>query len=117
MHLLEKLPFTHAVEVTHWNSFKMGSFKEQFSIRFQNGNSFWIGAVLNGRKPEYGRVRIDFNPNKVAKHEVFQLILRYLVANTRAMHRAIKRYDLAVDIPVMRQDAFLVKDSRAYLER
>lgn len=117
MHLLETLPFTHAVEVTHWNSFKMGSFKEQFSIRFQNGNSFWLGVVLNGRKPEYGRVRADFNPNKVGGHEVFQLITRYLIANTRPMHRTIKRYDLAVDIPVLRQDAFLVKDSRAYIER
>ena len=33
------------------------------------------------------------------------------------MHRKIRRYDLAVDIPVLRQDAFLVKDSRAYIER
>ena len=117
MHLLETLPFTRAVEVTHWSSFKMGSFKEQFSIRFQNGNSFWIGAVLNGCKPEYGRVRIDFNPNKVAEHEVFQLLLEYLVDNTRPMHRKIRRYDLAADIPVLRQDVFLVKDNRAYIER
>lgn len=117
MHLLETIPFTHAVEVTHWNSFKMGSFKEQFSIRFQDGNSFWIGAVLNGRKPEYGRLRADFNPNKTMDHEVFQLLLGYLIENTRPMHRAIKRYDLAVDIPVLRQNAFLVKDSRAYIER
>lgn len=95
----------------------MGSFKEQFTIRFQDGNSFWVGAVLNGRKSVYGRVRIDYNPNKVSGHESFQLIMRYLIANTRPMHRTIKRYDLAVDIPVLRQDAFLVKDSRAYIER
>lgn len=117
MHLLERLPFTYAVEVTHWNSFKMGSFKEQFSIRFQDGNSFWIGAVFNGRKPEYGRLRADYNPNKVGGHEVFQFIMRYLIANTRPMHRKIRRYDLAVDIPVLRQNAFLVKDNRAYIER
>lgn len=117
MHLLETFPFTHAVEITHWNSFKMGSYKEQFSIRFQDGNSFWIGVVLNGRKPEYGRVRIDFNPNKVAKHEVFQLLLEYLVGNARPMHRVIRRYDLAADIGVLRQDVFLVKDNRAYIER
>lgn len=117
MHLLESLPITHAVEVTHWNSFKMGSFKEQFSIHFQDSNSFWLGVALNGRKPEYGRVRADFNPNKVSEHEVFQLLFGYLVENTRPMHRTIRRYDLAVDIPVLRQDAFLVKDSRAYIER
>ncbi len=33
------------------------------------------------------------------------------------MHRKIRRYDLTVDIPVLRQDAFGVKDSRAYIER
>lgn len=117
MDLLDKLPITHAVKVTHWSSFRPGSFKEQFTIRFQDGNSFWVGAVLNGRKPEYGRVRIDFNPNKVAEHEVFQLLLSYLVSKTRPMHRTIKRFDLAADIPVLRQDVFLVKDSRAYIER
>ena len=117
MHLLERLPFTHAVEVTHWNSFKMGSFKEQFTIRFQDGNSFWVGVVLNGRKPEWGRARLDFNPNKVANHSVFQMVLRQCVSSTRPMSRKTRRYDLAVDIPVLRQDAFLVKDSRAYIER
>lgn len=117
MHLLGNLPITHAVEVTHWDSFRIGSFREQFSIQFQNGTSFWVGAVLNGKKPEYGRVRLDFNPNKVAEHVVFQMLLGYCVGNTRPMHRAITRYDLAADIPVPRQDAFIVKDSRAYIER
>lgn len=117
MHLLGKLPISYAVEVTHWDSFRVGSFREQFTVRFQDGNSFWVGVVLNGRKPEWGRVRLDFNPNKVAGHEVFQLTLQYLLNNTRPMHRTIKRYDLAVDIPVLRQNAFLVKDSRAYIER
>lgn len=117
MHLLGNLPITHAVEVTHWDNFRMGSFREQFTIRFQDGNSFWVGAVLNGRKPEWGRVRLDFNPNKVAHHRVFQMVLWQCVGSTRPMHRKIRRYDLAVDIPVLRQNAFLVKDSRAYLER
>lgn len=117
MSLLDKLPITHAVEVTHWNSFRPGSYREQFSIHFQDGNSFWVGAVLNGHKPNWGRVRMDFNPNKVAEHEVFQLLLSYLVGNTRPMHRTVKRFDLAIDIPVLRQDVFLVKDNRAYIER
>lgn len=117
MTLLDDLPITHAVEVKYWNSFRPGSYREQFSIHFQDGNSFWIGAVLNGRKPEWGRVRMDFNPNKIAEHEVFQLLLSYLVSNARPMHRTIKRYDLAIDIPVLRQDVFLVKDNRAYIER
>ena len=117
MVLLDKLSITHAVEVKYWNSFRPGSFREQFSICFQDGNSFWLGVVLNGRKPEWGRVRMDFNPNKVAGHEVFQLLLSFLVCNTRPLHRTVKRFDLAVDIPVLRPDVFLVKDNRAYIER
>lgn len=118
MGLLDKLPLQYAVEVTHWNSFRPGTFREQFSIRHQDGTSFWLGAVLNGRKPEWGKVRLDFNPNKVAGHAVFVKLLSFLVLHTRPMHRTIKRFDLAVDIPVERFSVFLVKnDARAYLER
>ena len=117
MVLLDRLPVQYAVEVVHWNSFRPGTFREQFSIKHQDGTSFWLGAVLNGRKPEYGRVRLDFNPNKTAGHVVFQKLLSFLVLHTRPMHRTIKRFDLAVDIPVERFSVFLVKDARAYIER
>lgn len=117
MALLDRLPIQYAVEVTHWNSFRPGTFREQFSIRHQDGTSFWLGAVLNGRKPEWGKVRLDFNPNKVAGHSVFQTLLLFLLENTRPMHRTLRRFDLAVDIPVDRFSVFLVKDSRAYIER
>ena len=60
---------------------------------------------------------MDFNPNKVTNHGVFQMVLGQCVSNTRPLHRQTRRLDLAVDIPTARQDAFLVKDSRAYLER
>lgn len=66
MRLLETLSITHAVKATHWDSFRFGSFREQFTIRFQGGSSFWTDVVLHGRKPEWGRVRLDFNPNKIA---------------------------------------------------
>ena len=117
MVLLDVIPTEYAVEIVNWNSFKMGSFKEQFSIRMQDGTSFWIGAVLNGRKPENGRVRLEANPNKVAQHTVFQILLTFLVQNSRVMHRSIRRFDLAVDIPAPRDSVFLVKDRRAYIER
>ena len=117
MILLDALPTKYAVAVVNWNSFKMGSFKEQFSVRMQDGTSFWIGAALNGKKPEYGRVRLEANPNKVAQHTVFQELLAFLVQNSRAMHRTIRRFDLAIDIPAQRYDVFLVKDNRAYIER
>lgn len=117
MKLLDALPMRYAVEVTHWDSFRVGAFREQFTIAHQDGTSFWLGAALNGKKTEWGRVRLDFNPNKVAQHTAFQTLLLFLVKNTRPMHRIIKRFDLAIDIPVDRFDCFLVKDSRAYSER
>ena len=117
MKLLDALPMHYAVSVTHWNSFRIGAFREQFTIAHQDGTSFWLGAALNGKTTEWGRVRLDFNPNKVAQHTAFQTLLLFLVKNTRPMHRIIKRFDLAIDIPVDRFDCFLVKDSRAYSER
>lgn len=117
MVFLDDLPIKYAVNVVYWNSFRPGTFREQFSIQMQDGNSFWLGVVLNGKKPEWGRCRLDFNPNKVAQHEVFQKLLHFLIVNTRPMHRTIKRFDLAIDIPVARFSCFLVKDGRAYIER
>jgi hypothetical protein len=117
MALLDKLPIQCAVNVTHWENFRPGSFRNQFTIQHQDGTSFWVGVVLNGRKPEWGRVRLDFNPNKVAKHTAFQTVLQFMMHNTRPMHRRIRRFDLAVDIPVLRSNVFLVKDNRAYIER
>ena len=40
-----------------------------------------------------------------------------MIRHTRPMHRKIRRYDLAVDIPIERQSVYLVKDARAYYER
>lgn len=117
MKLLDALPMHYAVSVTHWNSFRIGAFREQFTIAHQDGTSFWLGAALNGKATEWGRVRLDFNPNKVAQHSAFQTLLLFLVRNTRPMHRIVKRFDLAVDIPADRFDCFLVKDNRAYSER
>ena len=117
MTLMDRLPIKYAVDVVYWTSLRPGSFRDQFSIKLQDGNSFWCGVVLNGRTMEWGRCRLDFNPNKVAQHEVFQKLLNFLIANTRPMHRHIRRYDLAIDIPVTRYSCFLVKDGRAYIER
>lgn len=117
MVLMDKLPIMFAVNVVHWTSFRIGSFREQFTIEHQDGTSFWIGAALNSNRTEWGRIRMDFNPNKVASHEAFQKLLSFLTIHSRPMHRSIRRYDLAVDIPLDRLDVILVKDQRAYIKR
>ena len=117
MRLLDKLPIQYATDVQHWTSFRMGTYREQFSVRLLDGTSFWVGAALNQAKTNWGKIRIEFNPNKVADSEVFQVVLGYLISHTRPMHRIVRRFDLAVDLPIERMNVFLVKDARAYFER
>lgn len=117
MKLLEQLPLKYAVDVQHWTSFRIGTYREQFSIKMPDNTSFWIGAALNLAKTNWGRTRIEFNPNKVADLEAFQVVFGFLVSRTRPMHRIVRRFDLAVDIPIDRMSVFLVKDARTYFER
>ena len=114
--LLEHMPIKYAVQVTYWFSGKIGTFKHQFKIQMQDGTSFWLGCILNSRRP-VNRFRLDFNPNKTAQHRALQDLLSFLILHTRLHRRTVKRFDLAVDIPVARNDVFLVKDNRAYQER
>lgn len=115
--LLDYLPIRYAINVRPWESFKMGSFRYNATVTFQNGNSFWLGVALNSAKTEWNRVRLEVNPNKCAAHASFLAVLAFLNSNTRSMHTAIKRFDLAVDIPVERENAKLIKDGRVYSER
>lgn len=115
--MVDMLTIRYAVEETAWSSGKIGTFKENVTISFQNGNSFWVGVALNGAKPNWERVRLEFNPNKTANHAAFRDVLGYLNTRCSKMHTAIRRFDLAVDVPVARSDVTLLKDRRVYSER
>lgn len=115
--LLDHLPVRYAIQTRSWENFKIGSFRQNYTIAFQNGNSFWLGVALNSTKTEWNRVRLEVNPNKCATHASFLAVLAFLNGNTRPMHTTIKRYDLAVDIPVERENAKLIRDGRVYSER
>lgn len=115
--LLEMLPIRYAVDVRRWENYKIGSYRINFIISFQNANSFWLGAGLNSVKTEWNRVRLEYNPNKCAAHISFLSVLSFLNKNTRPMHTVVKRFDLAIDVPTERENARLIKDGRAYSER
>lgn len=115
--LLDNLPIRYAISTKPWESFKIGSFRQNYTVTFQSGNSFWLGIGLNSTKTEWNRVRLEVNPNKCAVHASFLEVLNFLNVNSRPMHTGIKRFDLAVDIPVERENARLIKDSRVYSER
>ena len=112
LRVLEKLSMEYCCEVTHWDSLRMGSYKLQFSVALPDGNSFWVGVGLNTTKTYYGRIRLEFNPNKVAGYDCFRKLLGCLNNSSSPVHTSILRYDLAVDFPVLRSNAFLVKDQR-----
>ena len=115
--LLDTMPLTQEIDITHWDSLKIGTYHDQFRLAFKDGSSCWLGCGLMGKKTFWERIRLDFNPNKVCKESAFQELLRHLYACTHQYDRSIKRYDLAVDVPIDRFDCWLVKDNRAYIER
>ena len=116
LRVLEKLSLEYCCEVTHWDSLKMGSYRFQFSVALPDGNSFWVGVGLNTTKTHYGRIRLEFNPNKVAGYDCFRKLLGCLNNSSSPLHTYVVRYDLAVDFPVLRENAYLVKDNRLYSE-
>lgn len=116
LRVLEKLSMEYCCEVTHWDSLRMGSYKLQFSVSLPDGGSFWVGVGLNTTKTHYGRVRLDFNPNKVARYDCFRKLLGCLNSSSSPILMGVVRYDLAIDFPVLRENVYLVKDNRVYTE-
>lgn len=117
VNFLDILPIRFAVATKHWSSFRWASFRENYTIGFRDRNSFWLGVGLNNTKTEYTRTRLEFNPNKCASHAAFLAVLAFLNTHTRPMHTAVRRFDIAADVPVDRKDAKLLKDGRVYSER
>lgn len=117
LNVIDALANKYEVEVISWESLKIGTFREQLSIKLQNGNSFWLGITLNAAKVEWNRCRLEFNPNKIASNDAFVAVHRCMLDNSRSILTRISRFDLAIDIPVPRDQCFLVKDRRKYIER
>lgn len=115
--LIDNLAVQYGVEIIRWTSFKPGTYSEQTSIKQKDGTSFWIGVGLNGKKTAWDRCRVEFNPNKVGSTLAFARVLKYLCSRTFVSQRKVARFDLAIDIPVVREQCFLVKDRRLYIER
>lgn len=100
----------------HWVTFKIGTFRDQFTFDCGDGNTFWVGVGLNeGTGRVTNRVRLEFNPNKVAQNYVFTRVFNCLMSFSKGPP-GIVRFDLAVDFPVLRSDCFLLKDQRRYEE-
>ena len=115
MSLITQMQLSNDVDIQHWISLKTFSFHDNFDFKFCDGTSFWLGVgFVKFGKTDYGRMSIDFNPNKVAEKDALRTLLDYLNATARRDCRSIKRFDLAIDIPTQRKHVLLEKDRRAY---
>lgn len=114
--MLSALDLRYAVNSRHWSSLRIGTFRENLTLTFADGSSFYIGLGLNEVKPNFGRIRIDANPNHCVRHQVFQIILGYLNMTCKKFRTTVRRFDLAIDLEADRADVELLKDHRAYTE-
>ena len=114
--LLSTLDLRYAVNIRHWQSLRIGTFRENFSLSFLDSSSFWLGLGLNEVKQNFGRIRLDVNPNHCVRHQVFQILFGWLNTVCGSFRTTIRRFDLAIDIEACRADVELLKDHRAYTE-
>ncbi len=99
-----------------WITNKIGSFKYQHTFECDGGGSFWVGIGLNeGGKTNIGKARIEFNPNKLWYDEGLQYVLAAIRKHSKDGLKLV-RWDLAVDVPILRESLELLKDKRLYEE-
>ena len=100
-------------EIKNFTNLK--TFKYKFMYNFKNkldDTSFTFGFCFNnGNKTNY-KGFVDFNPNKISKWKYFKMFMEKCRICFKDID--IKRYDLAVDIPVARTFVKLIKDKRSY---
>ena len=103
------------LQFEHWESRKIGTFRQQFDFQCLDGSSFWGGVGLNTAGRVSNRVRLEFNPNKVGRDPSFVRVFNRLRVLSVGPPRFV-RLDLALDVPVLRENIFLLKDRRLYEE-
>jgi hypothetical protein len=108
-------------DITSWQTNKLEKFKFNYSVSCQDGkgtdiNSYYIGISPNWvfKKTEVIDIRMDFNPAKVRYNKNFVNFFNYIKLNSKSYQ--VKRFDLAIDVPVRRDKCYLLKDKREYSE-
>lgn len=107
------------VEFSHWTTYKMGTFRDQFSFTLSCDRSFWLGVGLNGPSGvDTSRARLEFNPNKVGQCRELRWVynLCFDACGGKPFRVSVRRWDLAVDLPGERGEFELLKDGRLYEE-
>lgn len=136
--------FEYNLSSRYYQSLKSYAYRHLFVFSIVD-NSFTVGLSLNG-DGKLGLLKgfIEFNPNKILGFMVFsdgfmrcnnspflnsserEYVLRtemfnmFLCVYDRIMlyshNLSIKRYDVAIDVPVFREKVQLIKDNRKYMQ-
>jgi hypothetical protein len=105
------------IRFTYREMFGISAYRHNFRVECDNGHSFWIGLCVNSEKNtnKFRTCTIEFNPCKVGCEML--LINHYLkLLSLSKVPPMVKRFDLAIDIPVDREKCHLIKDKRTYQE-
>lgn len=102
-----------AIEDYTSNNYRFGTYRYMYTIHpYSNDKETIVVAhLLNNNKDTKLEGFIEFNPNKSAG-EVLKWILKTL--RLHCSYLILKRYDLALDIPVIASSITLHKDERKY---
>lgn len=99
-------------ELKYYNSVRQYTFRHLFNFQTKKC-SFVVALQFNSSdKAEMLKGYIEFNPNKCRNDYVFEELYRLL--RSLVLYTQLKRYDLAIDIPVHISNCFLIKDKRKY---
>lgn len=105
------------IRFTYREMFGVSAYRHNFTIECDNGHTFWVGFCVNSEKNtnRFRTCTIEFNPCKVG----CELLLINTYMKLRSLSKVapmVKRFDLAIDIPVDRDRCYLIKDKRTYQE-
>ena len=97
--------------------FSVAAYRHNFTVECENGHTFWIGLCPNSEKNtnKFRTVTVEFNPCKVGEELSFASNYQKLLRLSK-FPPSVKRFDLAIDIPIDRDRCYLVKDQRTYQE-
>lgn len=98
-------------EIYSGTSNKLAGYRCWWVYKFQESSiNIGIGWNQPGGKVDEGKGYLDFNPNKL--DEQGRALIRYL--SREHVKASVKRWDLAIDCPVDREEVRLIRDSRRY---
>lgn len=109
--LMDMLAVNTCVSRT-WQDKSCKGYEYNYSVKAAN-SSFYIGIKLFGEK-NIITCRLRFNPNKVECDKNFVDIHNWFVENTSPAMIKIRNFDCAIDMPIPRLHARLLKDKRHY---